>query len=108
MSLPLNGLLQKHFFAPFPRCYRFLQCYIGPRKNLSLAVHKKLCYRRRTARRAMSVKILSTVEKSCTTNPQQIKAMELESYSWGTCSKQPQLVDCHIDVVNKLDRRQRP
>ena len=29
--------------------------------------HKKLCCRRRTARRAMSVKILSTVETSCTT-----------------------------------------
>jgi len=35
-------------------------------------LNKKLCYRRRTARRAMSLKILSTVETSCTTNPQQI------------------------------------
>jgi len=31
--------------------------------------------------------------------------MELEGYSWPTCSKQPQLVDCRIGVVNKLDRR---
>jgi len=64
----------------------------------------------RTAQRALSVKILSiTVETSCTTNPQQIKVMELEGYSWPTCSKQPRLVDCRIDlgVVNKLDRRRR-
>ena len=64
----------------------------------------------RTAHRALSVKILSiTVETSCTTNPQQIKVMELEGYSWPTCSKQPRLVDCRIDlgVVNKLDRRRR-
>jgi len=30
--------------------------------------NKKLCYRKRTSRCAMSVKILSTVETSCTTN----------------------------------------
>jgi len=53
------------------------------------------------------IKILSTVETSCTTNPQQIAAMELEGYSWSTCSKQPRLVDCRIGVVNKLDRRRR-
>ena len=64
---------------------------------------------RRTARRVMSVKILSTVETSCTTNPQQIAAMELKGYrpSWPTCSKQPRLTDCRIGVVNKLDRRRR-
>jgi len=28
-------------------------------------LHKKLCYRRRTARRAMSVKILSTAAQRC-------------------------------------------
>ena len=44
----------------------------------------------------MSVKILSTVETSCATNPQQIAVMELESYSWRTCSIQPRLVDCRI------------
>jgi len=43
--------------------------------------YKKLCYRKRTARRFMSVKILSTVETSCITNPQQIAVMELEGYS---------------------------
>jgi len=43
--------------------------------------HKKLCYRRWTAQHATSVKILSTLETSCTTNPQQIAVMELEGYS---------------------------
>ena len=47
----------------------------------------------------MSVRILSTVE-TIPTNPQQIAVMELEGYSWPTCSKQPQLVDCRIGVVN--------
>jgi len=37
---------------------------------------------------AMSVKILSTVETSCVTKPQQIAVVELEGYSWSTCSKQ--------------------
>jgi len=53
----------------------------------------------------MWVKILSTVETSYQANPQQIELMELEGYSWPTCSKQPRLVDCRIGVVNKLDRR---
>ena len=53
----------------------------------------------------MSVKILSTVETRCTTNPQQIELIELEGYSWPTCSKQPRLVDCRTGVVNKLERR---
>ena len=74
-------------------------------------VNKKLCYRRRSSRRAMSVKILSTVETSCKTNPQLIEVMELKGYSWPTCSKQPRLVDycigLHIAIVNKLDRRRR-
>ena len=30
---------------------------------------------------------------------------ELEGYSWPMCSKQPQLVDCCIAVVDRLDRR---
>jgi len=55
----------------------------------------------------MSVKILSTVESNCTTNPQQIDVKELEGYRWSTCSKQPRLVDRRIGVVNKLDRRRR-
>jgi len=44
-----------------------------------------------TASRDMSVKILSTVETSCTTNPQHIEVMELEGYSRPTCSKQLRL-----------------
>jgi len=67
--------------------------------------NKKLCCRRRTARRAMSVEILSTVETSCTTNAEQIAIMKLKGYSSPTCGKQPRLVDCRIGVVNKLDRR---
>jgi len=49
----------------------------------------KLCYRRRTARHAVSVKVLSTVDTSCTTGPQQIAVMELEGYSGPSSSKQP-------------------
>jgi len=59
------------------------------------------------ATRGMSVKILSTVETSSTTNPQRIEVMELEGYRRLTCSKQARLVDCRIGVVNKLDRRRR-
>ena len=33
-------------------------------------------------RDALSVKILSITETSCTTNPQQIAVIELEGYSW--------------------------
>ena len=49
--------------------------------------------------------ILSTVQTSCTTIPQQIAVMELEDCSSLTSSKQPRLVDCRIGVVNKLYRR---
>ena len=42
---------------------------------------------------AMSVKILSTVETSCVTKPQQIAVVELEGYSWSTCSKQRLVFD---------------
>jgi len=63
-------------------------------------VDKKICYRRRTARRAMSFKILSTIETICTTNSQQIEVMELEGYSWSTCSKQPRLVDCRVSSTS--------
>ena len=58
-------------------------------------------------RDALSVKILSSVETSCTTDKYSTNRMELEGYSWSTCSKQPRLVDCRIGVVNKLDRRRR-
>ena len=63
---------------------------------LSAITWHKLCYRRRTVRRAISVNILSTVETIGTTNPQQIAVIELEGYSWPTCSKQPRVVDCRI------------
>jgi len=52
-----------------------------------------------------SWQLLHNCRKKCTANPQQIKAMELDGYSWLMCSKQPRLVDCRIGVVNKLDRR---
>jgi len=39
---------------------------------------KKLCYRRQIARRDMLVKILLTVETTCTTNPQQIAVIQLD------------------------------
>ena len=55
----------------------------------------------------VSVSILSTVETSCTTNQQQIAMIDLEGYSWSTCSKQPPLADCRISIVNKLDRQWR-
>ena len=58
-------------------------------------------------RDALSVSILSTVETSCTTNQQQIAMIDLEGYSWSTCSKQPPLADCRIGIVNKLDRQWR-
>ena len=97
-----------------------LQCFFRKREwrrkrivksgNLFIKfLNKKLWYRRRTARCAMSVKLwsITDVETVCTTNPQQTELMELECYSWSTCSKQPRLVDCRIGVVNKLDRRRR-
>jgi len=56
-------------------------------------------------RDTLSVKILSTVETSCTTNPQQIEVIDSKNYSWPTSSTQRRLVDCGIGVVNKLDRR---
>ena len=63
----------------------------------------------------MSVEILSTVETSCTTNPQQIAAMEsgvtvdrlAVQFSLNKQFKQPRLVDRRIGVFNKLDRRRR-
>ena len=63
----------------------------------------------------MSVEILSTVETSCTTNPQQIAVTEsgvtvdrlAVQFSLNKQFKQPRLVDCRTGVVNKLDRRRR-
>ena len=55
--------------TPISRKFCFY-VYVGPMRN------NKLCCRRTTARRAISVKILSTVES--TTNPQHTEVMELE------------------------------
>jgi len=46
----------------------FIMIIIMPLQN------KKLCYRKRTARRATSAKILSIVATICTTNPPQIES----------------------------------
>ena len=68
--------------------------------------YRKLCCRRRTARRAMSVEILSTaatVATGCTTNQQQV-----EYFGRLTCSKlcaSSHDASTVVDVVNKLDRR---
>ena len=54
--------------------------------------NKKSCYRRRTARRNVSVEILrkllqSSVGTDCTTHPRQIEVTELDGYSRPTCNK---------------------
>jgi len=53
------------------------------------------------ATRRFSQNLVNSTDKSATNR------MELECYSWPTCSKQPRLVDCRIGVVNKLGRRRR-
>jgi len=67
------------------------------------SVYKKLCYRRRTARRDVSVKILlhDSVGTSCITNPEQTEVMELEGYSRPTCNKP------RASSHDALDRRTR-
>jgi len=66
----------------------------------------KLCYRRRTARRAMLVKILTAAAKlykhvvSLQKIHNKSHVMELEGRSWPSCSKQPRLVDCRIGVIS--------
>ena len=98
----------------------------NPNSSSDLLTDKKLCYHRKTVWCTMSLKILSLTETSrtiqynksiynahmvslraesmarkiCATN-----RMELEGYSWSTCSIQPRLVDCPIGVGNKLDHR---
>jgi len=64
-------------------------------------MRQELCYRRRTARRAMSVKILSTVE---TSRIQQIH----DAARWlrlTATAKTRRL--SYIGIVNKVDRRRR-
>jgi len=79
--------------------------FVKSRGYVYVLTRSSICYCRQVARRA--VKLLSTIETSCTTNPQQNAVMKLEGCSSLTCSKQPRLVDCRIGVVNKLDRRRR-
>jgi len=72
----------------------------------------KHCYRRRTARRAVSVKILSTAATSCTTNRQQMEVMALEGYSHQRVINfvHPATTRSTVvraGVINKLDRRRR-
>ena len=56
--------------------------------KITSATNMKLCYRRRTARPGVSVKILhNSVGITCTTSPEQIKVMELEGYSRPTYNK---------------------
>ena len=43
--------------------------------------------------------------QNCSANPYQTEVMELDGYSWPTCSKQPQHIG-RRSVVNKLDRQQ--
>jgi len=74
--------------------------------TIKSSIDRKLGYHRWTARCATSVDTsCTTVGTSCTTNPQQITVMQLERYSWPTCSQQPRYVDWHIGVINKLDRQ---
>ena len=70
----------------------------------SLQVSLNLLATRSSAATDISVKILSTVETSPTTNPWKIEVMELKGYSWLTCSKQPWLIDCCIAIIHKLDQ----
>jgi len=55
-----------------------LQSRVWPCRS-EIEINEQLCYRRRTARRAMSVKIVSL--SGPTTNSQQIEVMELDGYS---------------------------
>ena len=54
---------------------------------LRLLDQQEALLRKRTTRRAISVRILSTAETKCTTNPQQIAVMELGGDSSRICSK---------------------
>ena len=75
--------------------------------------NQKLCYHRRTARRAMSVETLSVVATSSTTvtHPRQIEATELKYHDRQTCSKlcgsecTASTLQFRRHCVNKLDRR---
>ena len=63
---------------------------VSSRNIRTMARNKKLCYRRRTARCAVSVEILSTAaqlwKQVVQKNPQQFEVVELEGYSRPTCN----------------------
>ena len=66
--------------------YIFIELENCRRKRVLVLMTKQYSVARSSAtadgpRDAHSVKILSTVETSCTTNPQQIEVLELEGYS---------------------------
>ena len=66
----------------------------------SVHSNKKLCYLRRTARRAMSVRnLVNCRNKSYNKSPTNRSNIELDGYRWPTCSKQPRLVDCRSWLV---------
>jgi len=71
---PALYVLFQHVFKSSSRCLfqADINEHIGPHKPPAslILIYKKLCYRRRNARHATSVKMLLTVETSFTTNPQ--------------------------------------
>jgi len=73
---------------------------------------RKLCYRRRTARCAVShnlVNCFTAARKSRTTNRELIEVMELEGYSRPMCNKlcaSSNDASIVVGVIHKLDRRQ--
>jgi len=71
-------------------------------RRMTCNVNKKLCYRRKTARRDVSVKMLpmlhNSVETTCVTSPEQIEVMEIEGYSWPTTTTRSTVVG----VIHKL------
>jgi len=113
---PLNTALAEKLEGTslFVRTHRFP----FPSRSLpSVLVHgRQFAWPTVTKRRAQQTRS-STADDSATgcgrqnlvncRNKSTNRDMELQGYSWSTCSKQPRLVDCCIGVVNKLDRRRR-
>ena len=70
--------------------------------NLPQFQDKNLCCRRRDA--LFRQNLVKCTNKVVQQIHRKIEVMELEGYSWPSCSKQSRLVDCPI-VFSKLDRR---
>ena len=71
--------------------------------------YKKLCYRRRTARRDVSVKILPTAAQQCSrttcaTSREQIEAMELKGYGRPTYNKLVHSATTRSTVVGAIHK----